>query len=61
MVEAESKEATGTNPNTFFRLQQIPPFINNSKEPLKFLPSQKKIYEIDFATEKGKSYTITPF
>jgi alpha-L-fucosidase 2 len=52
--------ASGPNQNAFFKTAPAPPFINNSKEPLKFLPSQQKIYEIDFVTEKGKGYTIIP-
>lgn len=59
VAEVQSTPAEGPNPNPFFRTPPEPPFINNSMEPLKFLPEKKKIYEIDFMTEKGKTYTIT--
>jgi hypothetical protein len=60
VIEAQSTEATGPNLNTFYQLSPAPPFENKSREPLKYLPSQQKIYEIDFMTEKGRYYTIIP-
>jgi alpha-L-fucosidase 2 len=58
VMETQSAAASGHNINTFYKLPPAPPFENNSSEPLKFLPSEQKVYEIDIMTEKGKSYTI---
>jgi alpha-L-fucosidase 2 len=58
VVDTTSEQSKGPNPNQFFLTSPVPPFENKSKEPLKYLPSQQKFYEIDFVTEKGKSYTI---
>jgi alpha-L-fucosidase 2 len=55
-----SSTSPGPNQNAFYKTAPAPPFINNSKEPLKYLPSHKKDFEIDFMTEKGMSYTIIP-
>jgi hypothetical protein len=58
IVKTRAPQSGGPNPNPFFRTSPLPPFINSSKEPLKFLPEKKKVYEIDFMTEKGKKYSI---
>lgn len=57
--DVQFTEASGPNPNPFYITPPEPPFINNSSEPLKYLPEKKKAFEIDFMTEKGKTYTIT--
>jgi alpha-L-fucosidase 2 len=60
VVEVRSSPATGINPNRYYLTSPVPDFKNNCKEPLKYLPGERKIYEIDFMTEKGKTYTIIP-
>ena len=54
-----SSEAEGPNPNQFFRTPPEPPYKNNSKVSPGPVPV-KKMYTIDFMTEKGKRYTLVP-
>jgi alpha-L-fucosidase 2 len=58
VIEAQGAQPNGPNPNPFFKTSPLPPFVNNNKDPLKFIPEKKKVYEIDFMTEKGKKYKI---
>ncbi len=59
VVETESKNATGNNPNPFFDFISIPDIVRNNKEPLQqiLLP---EFFELEFPTQKLKNYTILP-
>lgn len=57
VLEMQSANVTGENPNPYFRLDPVPEIINNSKVPLLEVPVAKE-YMIDFMTEKGKAYII---
>ena len=59
VVEVTSIPATGNNPNPLFSVYGEPPYEKDPKATLTSL-DQKKMYTIDFKTEKGKSYTIEP-
>jgi len=54
-----AKPAAGVNPNPLNRAEPKPAYHKNEGVKLTALPVKKE-YTIDFATEKGKSYTIVP-
>jgi alpha-L-fucosidase 2 len=57
VIETNASVPTGENPNSFYKLNSVPEFINKSKSRLLEVPVPKD-YVIEFPTEKGKSYTI---
>ncbi len=59
VVETTFQAPAGENPNPFYRINPVPKTIKNNKQPLVEVPLSK-VYEIDFQTQKGKSYTIVP-
>lgn len=59
VVEVKSVEAKGKNPNPLFTVYGKPPYKKNANAKLQEL-NLKKEYVIDFATAKGKTYTIIP-
>ena len=58
VVESESREATGENPNPFFKQPDLPTYINSAKAT--GLIARQKEYVIDFVTERGKRYHLIP-
>ena len=59
VLEAKSKLANGKNPNPLLPEAPAPEFMMKSNADLESI-SDDKGYVIDFATEKGKTYTIVP-
>jgi alpha-L-fucosidase 2 len=56
---AKVKTAEGQNPNPLFKTVSAGGFQDNSRVEATKLPD-KKYLTVDFTTEKGKSYVITP-
>ena len=59
VLETATKPAKGMNPNTLNTTYGKPPYELDKNAQLVQLTIPKR-YTIDFITEKGKSYTITP-
>lgn len=56
---ATARPANGPNTNALYTTYGIPPYEKNKEAKLVGLPIPER-YTIDFITEKGKTYTITP-
>jgi alpha-L-fucosidase 2 len=59
LIEVKSVAATGENPNPLCTVYGKPAYEKNPNTQLQDL-NLKKEFVIDFATEKGKSYTVVP-
>jgi len=57
VAEVNSSEATGENPNIYYKLSPATDVIKNNKIPLQEV-NVKEGFIIDFMTEKGKKYNI---
>lgn len=57
VIEVKYKKASGENPNELFTTYGVPAYQKNASAKLPELNLQKE-FVIDFATEKGKIYTI---
>jgi alpha-L-fucosidase 2 len=59
IIEVNTGNATGENPNTLFTVYGKPSYEKNGNAKLVEVPIPKE-YTIDFKTVKGKTYTVVP-